>query len=414
MTKKKHKDDQARKKEAEFLGVDKPLTQYPQIDYYRCIGCGACIKACPEGGILGLVNAKATIINGLKCVGHGLCAEACPVNGIKVGLGDIKSRPDIPILSENNETNIPGLYIAGELGGLALIKNAITQGNKVIEQIASKQHDQLSTDVQDVIIVGAGPAGLSAALSSKKHDLKYLLLDQQTAGGTILQYPRKKVVMTRPVELPLYGWLDKGEYSKEELLDIWEVIQSDHDLAIKTNEKLIDVKKNNGHFQVVTDNSVYKSSHVLLALGRRGTPRKLQIPGEQLPKVMYKLMDAESYENENILIIGGGDSAVEAAIGLANQAGNTVTLSYRKPKFFRIKTRNEERIQQIIKDRKINVIFNSEVTEIGETYVKIQSEHKSTSFPNSYVFIFAGGEPPFPIMHKIGIKFGGELECEKI
>ena len=118
--KQKQKKDEERKKEAISLGVDKPLSQYPQIDYYKCIGCGACISACPEGGVLGLVHGKATIINGLKCVGHGLCAEACPVNGIQVGLGDIKSRDDIPILSDNNETNLPGIYIAGELVDLLL------------------------------------------------------------------------------------------------------------------------------------------------------------------------------------------------------------------------------------------------------------------------------------------------------
>jgi putative YpdA family bacillithiol system oxidoreductase len=407
----RRKSDENRKIEAQSLGVDKPLTQYPQIDYYRCIGCGACVKACPEGGVLGLVQGKATIINGLKCVGHGLCAEACPVNGIKVGLGDIKSRDDIPILSSSNETNLPGIYIAGELGGLALIKNAISQGNKVVKEMAKSERMQSNQDDFDLVIIGAGPAGLSAALTAKQHNLKYLLIDQQGVGGTILQYPRKKVVMTRPVEVPLYGMLKKHEYTKEELLEIWEDIQRRFQINVRTNEKLENIEGVNGHYRVDTQKNSYLSTNVILALGRRGTPRKLNIPGEELPKVMYKLLDAETYQNEYLLIVGGGDSAVEAAMGLARQTGNTVTISYRKSKFVRIKTRNEQLVNKMIKDGQIQVLFDSEITEISETSVTILKDEKVLSLPNSYVFIFAGGEPPFPIMHKIGIRFGGELEA---
>jgi len=410
--KKKQKSDEERKIEAQSLGVDKPLSQYPQIDYYSCIGCGACVSACPEGGVLGLVQGKATIINGLKCIGHGLCAEACPVNGIKVGLGDIKSRDDIPILSSTNETNLPGIFIAGELGGLALIKNAITQGNKVVKEMAKSPVMPSKQDGFDIVIVGAGPAGLSAALTAKQQNLKYLLIDQQGVGGTILQYPRKKVVMTRPVEIPLYGMLKKQEYTKEELLEIWEDIQKRYQINVKTDEKLVNIEKVNGQYKIETQKNSYQSTNVILALGRRGTPRKLNVPGEELPKVMYKLLDAETYQNENLLIVGGGDSAVEAAMGLARQTGNRVIISYRKSRFVRIKTRNEELVDKMIKEGQIQVLFDSEITEIGDTSVSILKDQKVLSLPNSYVFIFAGGEPPFPIMHKIGIRFGGELESD--
>jgi putative YpdA family bacillithiol system oxidoreductase len=407
----KRAKDERLKHEAESLGTDKPLNQYPQIDYYRCIGCGACVSACPEGGVLGLVHGKATIINGLKCVGHGMCAEACPVSGIKVGLGDIKSRDDIPILSTSSETNLPGIFIAGELGGLALIKNAISQGNKIVTEIANSHKPKSAEDSFDVAIVGAGPAGLSAALTAKKHNLSYLLIDQQQAGGTILQYPRKKVVMTRPVEIPLYGWLKKHEYTKEELLEIWEDIQKRFDLVVKTDDKLENIEKINGQYKLITKNNSYLSTNVVLALGRRGTPRKLSVPGEDQPKVMYKLLDAETYQNEDILIVGGGDSAVEAAMGLARQPGNRVTISYRKSKFVRIKTRNEQLITSMLINGQIEIIFNSHITEISESSVTIQKNSDVISIPNSYVFIFAGGEPPFPLMHKIGIQFGGELEA---
>lgn len=408
---KTQKKDLYRKKEAVRLGADKPVAQYPQIDQLKCIGCGSCVAACPERSVLGIVHGKATIINGLKCVGHAMCEEACPVGAIKVGLGDIKSREDIPVMTENNETNIDGLFIAGELGGLALIRNAINQGRRVAEHIASIIDQPVSdTSMYDLVIVGAGPAGLSAALTAKKHNLSYMVIDQQEAGGTILHYPRKKLVMTKPVELPMYGWLKHPEYTKEELLEIWEEIETKFDLNIHTKEKLEHVEKNGDVFSIKTMNNLYRSRFVILALGRRGTPRKLNIPGENLPKVMYKLIDAETYTHENLLVVGGGDSAIEAAIGLARQEGNTVTLSYRKDKFFRIKQRNEERIRQMAGNGKINVKFNSQLSSIREKTVVIKEDGKEYELANSYVFIFAGGEPPFKLMNQIGVKFGGEMK----
>jgi len=407
----RNKSDKQRKDEAILLGADKPVAQYPQIDYHRCIGCGTCVEACPEGNVLGIVLGKASIINGLKCVGHGMCAEACPVSAIKIGLGDIKSRDDIPILDEKNQTNIPGLYIAGELAGLALIKNAIAQGESVVVDIAQRITQKNLNGRKDVLIVGAGPAGMSAALTAKKYDLNYLLIDQQESGGTIRQYPRKKVVMTRPVELPLYGVLNKSEYYKEELLEIWQTIHQKFDIKFQIGEKLLTIEKQENGFKIITQNNNYNADFVVLALGRRGTPRKLNVPGEDKSKVMYKLMDAESYSNEHVLVVGGGDSAVEAAIGLARQMGNTVTLSYRKSSFFRIKSKNEEKIKKMIAEKKIAVLFNSTVAEIRDTEVSLRTEgDEMLVVPNSYVFVFAGGEPPFPLMKKIGIQFGGELK----
>jgi putative YpdA family bacillithiol system oxidoreductase len=406
---KQQKADYERKLEATALGADKAIAQFPQIDQERCIGCAACVAACPEGDVLGIVFGKATVINGLKCVGHGRCAEACPVQGITVGLGDISKRDDIPFIDEHNQTNIPGLYIAGELGGLALIKNAISQGQKVVDHIAGSLTPSSEQGMYDIVIVGAGPAGISAALSAKKHNLSCLLLDQQGFGGTILQYPRKKLVMTRPIEIPLYGWLNNPEYEKEELLAIWQEIDEKFSLNVKIGEKLENVSRTNGTLTVHTQNDTYKAQRVVLALGRRGTPRKLGVPGEDQKKVMYKLIDAESYTNTHLLVVGGGDSAVEAAIGLAHQSGNTVTLSYRKNKLFRIKQKNEERFNEMLAAGKLQVDFNSNVLDIRDSSVLLQSEEKGEfELKNDFVFIFAGGEPPFDLLKKMGIRFGEE------
>lgn len=407
---KQQKEHVTRRKEAEELGIITPRAQFPFIDTSLCIGCGSCVRACPEGDVLGVVFGKAAIINGLRCVGHGHCEKACPVSAIRVGLGDITTREDIPILDEHYQTSVPGMYIVGELGGLSLIRNAIAQGKAAVEKIG--ENPQRSTDdaIKDLIIVGAGPAGLSAALTAKKHNLSYLVLDQQDAGGTILQYPRRKLVMTQPVEIPLYGMLKETEYSKEQLLEIWYEAIDRFKINIEAGWKVDKAVKDNGLFQVVCGDRVFKSRHVVLAMGRRGTPRKLNVPGEDSAKVMYQLIDAQSYNNNHVLVVGGGDSAVEAAVGLARQKGNTVTVSYRKPKFFRIKKKNEDRVNRLIAEKKIRPIFDSEVEEIREKTVRIRTAEEIKEIPNDYIFVFAGGLPPFKMLKEMGIRFGGEAK----
>ncbi len=402
------KINEERKAEARSLGIDQPKSQFPFINQEKCIGCGSCVLACPEGDVLGVIYGKATVINGLRCVGHGLCEPACPVNAIRVGLGDVKTRDDIPIMNEYNETSIPGLYIAGELGGLSLIRNAIEQGNRVVEHIAGKAGKENDSNIYDLVIVGAGPAGLSAALTARQHNLNFRILDQQAAGGTILHYPRQKLVMTQPVEIPYYGKLKKTEISKEELLEIWMDIIESQGISVESKVNVTGVSKNNSTFITETANGPLHSRTVVLAMGRRGTPRKLGVPGEDLPKVAYQLIDAQSYQNTHLLVVGGGDSAVEAAVGLARQKDNTVSISYRKEKFFRIKKKNEDRIMEMIKKKKIKPIFNSHIQEIKPGSVLLDIEGKTEEIPNDFVFIFAGGIPPFKMLKDMGIQFGGE------
>ncbi len=399
-----------RRKEAEELGVIKPRSQYPMIDQSLCIGCGSCVRACPEGDVLGVVFGKAMIINGLRCIGHGHCEPACPVGAIRVGLGDITTRDDIPILDENYQSTVPGLYIAGELGGISLIRNAINQGRIAVMAIARSLSPKRDKSILDVIIIGAGPAGLTAALTAKQHQLSYLVIDQQSPGGTILQYPRRKLVMTQPAVIPLYGKLTKSEYTKEELLDIWQEIITKFQLQIHTGERLTGVFPVGDGFEVVTNRGSYFARKVVLAMGRRGTPRKLNVPGEDLPKVAYQLIDAQSYQRSQILVVGGGDSAVEAAIALARQPGNKVYISYRKSQFFRIKKKNEERIQRLIKEHKVIPIFDSNVVKIEQNVVQIRQKDAIVELPNDFVFIFAGGIPPFKLLKDMGIRFGGEAK----
>ena len=394
--------NQERKREAQALGIDRPTSQFPFINQSLCIGCGSCVLACPEGDVLGVVHGKATVINGLRCVGHGLCEPACPVNAIRVGLGDVKTREDIPVMDAHNETNIPGLFIAGELGGLSLLRNAITQGTTVVERIAEIGRKSNVPGVLDVVIVGAGPAGLTAALAATQKALQFRIFDQQDIGGTILQYPRQKLVMTQPVEIPLYGKLSRSEYSKEALLEIWKKVITQNNIHVETNVRVSSVTKTGGMFQINTTEGNVQAHSVILAMGRRGTPRKLGVPGEDLPKVAFQLIDAQSYTHKNLLVVGGGDSAVETAVGLGRQTGNKVSISYRKEKFFRIKKKNEDRIQEMIRQKKVIPYFNSQLKEIRERTVILDTQGKTEEIPNDFVFIFAGGIPPFPGTKRYG------------
>lgn len=399
----------ARKEEAVRLGIDRPVAQFPFVDAQRCLGCGACVDACPESDVLGVVGGVATVINGLKCIGHGKCEEACPVSAIQVGLGDLRLRDDVPLMDEWNETTVPGLFVAGELGGLALVRNAVGQGRRVIERIAQRRREPAESvrDLLDVVIVGAGPAGLAAAATAREKGLRYLVLErEQDLGGTVLHYPRRKLVLVQAVDIPLWGRLKESEYSKERMLALFEELMTRHQLEVRFGADVQDVQKEGAAFLVHAGASVHRARFVVLALGRRGTPRKLGVPGEELSKVMYRLQEADSYRDQHVLVVGGGDSAVEAALGLARDGRNQVTLSYRREKLVRIKKKNEDRIQELIASRAVRPRFGSEVLEIRPESVLLRTGGDTQEIRNDYVFVAAGGEPPFGFLRRIGVRFG--------
>lgn len=406
---KKESKARAKMQQMKITGLQEATMVHPQIDALQCIGCAACVRACPEGDVLGIIEGKATLIHGAKCIGHGLCAEACPVGAIELLMAKPGRSADLPLIEKNYETTVRGMYIIGELGGLGLIKNAIRQGVEVIEHISTFSHS-VQDDIYDVAIVGAGPAGFAAGLKSIEKGLRYIMLEQNDIGGTVLQYPRAKVVLTSPVELPLWGKVKLMEIKKEALLELWNAVIVKTGLKIRTSEKVTDIIRSKDYFSVTTTTLNIKAKHVVLALGRRGTPRKLGVPGEQLPKVTYRLIDAASYQNSSVLVVGGGDSAIEAAIGLATQPKNTVTLSYRKEEFTRIKERNRQHLDDFLRRKKINIIFQSEVAQISEKEVLLKAQTGDVVLPNDFVFIFVGGELPNEFLKKIGI----QMQVQKI
>ncbi len=400
---KKESKAKAKFQQMKITGMQEATMVHPQIDAIQCIGCAACVRACPEGDVLGIIDGKATLIHGAKCIGHGLCAEACPVGAIELLMAKPGRSADLPVIGEHFETNVPGMFIIGELGGLGLIKNAVKQGTSVIEHIASLSHSSVD-DVIDVAVIGAGPSGFTAGLKSLELKLRYIILEQNDLGGTVLQYPRAKVVLTSPVELPLWGKVKLMETKKEALLELWTNVMQKTGLKVRTGEKVSEIVQMGDHFSITSTTMNVKAKYVILALGRRGTPRKLGVPGEEMSKVAYRLIDAAYYQKSNLLVVGGGDSAIEAAIGLASQQGNTVTLSYRKEEFTRIKERNRIHIDEYVKKKKITVLYNSEVTRISEKDVNIKVQQSEVTLPNDHVFIFAGGELPNEFLKKIGIQ----------
>src|SRR3989304_938114 len=356
---------------AKEYGTHEPVHIHPLVDPGVCIGSGACASACPEKDILGLVNGHASLINSSHCIGHGACTSACPVGAIKLVFGTETRGVDIPYVTPNFETNVKGIFIVGELGGMGLIKNAVTQGREVIEYMLCmlRSAEKKRGDALDLLIVGAGPAGISASLAAVKNKLKFVTIEQEDIGGTVLQYPRQKIVMTSPMELPMYGKVKLGETSKEALLNLWMQVINETGLKIRTQEKMTDIKQDDDCFKVFTSKGEYLTKNIVLAIGRRGTPRKLGVPGENLPKVSYRLLDPEQHKNQHLLVVGGGDSAIEAAIALADQSGNIVTLSYRGDAFSRIKPMNKERLVKMGEKKTVKIILNSNFKEIGEKIV---------------------------------------------
>jgi thioredoxin reductase/ferredoxin len=407
------KKEKAARMSAEHAIVsDGPRAQHPHIDISWCIGCGACVTACPEYDVLAVLGGKAALVNPAKCIGHGLCADACPVGAIEIVMAPPSMTADLPALNEERESSVPNLFVVGELGGLALIKNAVNQGRECVDVIASRLPSLRRTrvgGVVDVCIVGAGPAGLSASLRAIERKLSYLTLESEEFGGTVAKYPRQKLVMTSPVEFPMHGKFSKLAISKEELLAFWQKAVRKAGLKVQTQEPVVNIQlEPDGAFTIETVKGRYRALSVVLAIGRRGTPRKLDIPGEGLPKVMYSLVDAEAYEDQRILVVGGGDSAIEAAMGLAHTGSNRVTLSYRKDVFSRLKDRNERMIREYMRKGKLQVVFNSQPVEIREQSVVLEVPGGRREIPNDYVFIFAGGTPPNAFLEKIGVRMGNQ------
>lgn len=381
-------------------GLTDASSLHPVIDPRLCLGSKACVTACPEGAI-GIIRGKAQLVNPAACIGHGACQAACPHDAIKLVFGSAKRGVDIPVVNPNFETNVPGIFIAGELGGMGLIRKAVEQGKQAMESIAKFKGSKLP---YDVVIIGAGPAGLSASLGAMEKKLRFVTLEQEDAfGGTVYHYPRNKVVMTAPVNLPIVGKVKMGEVSKEKLLEFWQGVLKQTGLKVNFFERMETIRRDGEGFVVKTSKQEYRTRAVLLSIGRRGTPRKLDVPGEEQSKVVYRLIDPEQYRNQKVLVVGGGDSALEAALAVAAEPGTSVTLSYRSEAFARVKEKNRQRLTEAERAGRVQVLLKSNVKRIDGDNVVLDQDGKAITLKNDAVIVSAGGVLPTPFLKEIGI-----------
>lgn len=401
-----HRRSVATLDEAREAGLSEPLSLHPVIDPIRCLGCGACVAACPEQpehNVMGLINGKAQLISPTDCIGHGACKIACPTDAITLVFGTETRGVTIPLLTPNFETTVPGVYVAGELGGMGLIRNALTQGRQAVEAIHAAGH-KARDGVDDLVIIGAGPAGFGAAITATSLRMKFTSVEQDSLGGCVFQYPRGKLVMTSPAQLPIVGEIKFRTTSKEALLQFWQNTEKTVGLRIRYGERVVAVERTQrGSFVVRTARGAYETASVLLAIGRRGTPRKLGVPGEERSKVVYRLIDPDQYAGKHVLVVGGGDSALEAAASIAEAAAASVTLSYRSEAFQRAKAKNRQRVTAAVESGQLKVVFKSNVRCIEEHSVTLEHNGKELHITNDAVIIAAGGILPNDFLKSVGI-----------
>jgi len=387
--------------EAMESGLTEPSTLHPVFDPNICLGSGACFEACPEQAI-GIIDGKGMLISPALCIGHGACATSCPVGAIKLVFGTETRGVDIPKLKPNFETNVPGIFIAGELGGMGLIRKAVEQGRQAMESISKRGRAKTP---HDVVVIGAGPAGIAATLAAKHHDLRCVTIEQEeTFGGTTLHYPRGKIVMTAPMNLPIIGKVNVREISKESLMKLWEDVVTKAGIKINFGERMEKIERQGDTFTVVTNRASYPTRSVLLSIGRRGTPRMLDVPGEDQEKVVYRLIDPEQYQGKHILVVGGGDAALEAAVAISEEPGAIVTLSYRGNAFSRVKPKNRELVENANGSGKLRLLLESTVKQILPATVQLDQKGTSIDLPNDAVIVCAGGILPTPLLKEIGIQ----------
>ena len=385
-------------------GAERAASLHPKIDLAKCMGCGSCVSACPEGDVLGIINGKSELILPSECIGHGACREACPYDAITLVFGTETRGVEIPHVRADFQTNVPGLFIAGELGGMGLIRNAIEQGRQAMEAIRKLDGIGREGGGLDVIIVGGGPAGIAASLAAKSYELRYGTLEQDSLGGTVAHFPRRKLVMTQPAELPLAGRMNFTEVYKEELLEFWTKVVREEKLRIRYGERVEIIERTATGFEVRTGRGTFRSRAVLLAIGRRGTPRRLNVLGEERSKVVYHLTDPEQYAGQHVLVVGGGDSALEAAGSIALATDAKVTLSYRSEAFSRAKPKNRTRVDKAVESGRLKLMLKSQVAAIGESHVDLDWKGKRLRMKNDAVIVCAGGILPTNFLKSIGVE----------
>jgi thioredoxin reductase/NAD-dependent dihydropyrimidine dehydrogenase PreA subunit len=387
------------------LGEVVPDTIHPRIDVNRCIGSGACVIACPEKDVIAVVGGRAVLVNPLACVGHSACVQACPVSAIAVVFGTEKRGVELPKVDRHFETTRPGVYVIGELGGMGLIRNAVAQGRQAADHVVEAKR-RGAGDALDAVVVGAGPAGISATLRLMEAGLRVVLVEREAYGGTIMHYPRAKVVMTGALDFALVGKVRAKRMSKEDLVALWQRILQETSLPVRVGTLVEGVEQAaDGMWSLRTSAGPIRAANVMLGLGRRGSPRKLNVPGEEQAKVHYRLLEPGEFRGKNVLVVGGGNSAVESALSLMDGGGcASVTISYRRNAFARCRADNRRRIDDAIASGRVRALLPSTVREIRQREVVLESNAADVTLENDAVIVQVGGTAPAELLATFGIE----------
>jgi thioredoxin reductase/NAD-dependent dihydropyrimidine dehydrogenase PreA subunit len=384
----------------------------PQINTSTCVGCYACVDACPFD-VLEIQKYVAVVVHPADCCGAILCEQACPNGSLQIAEGEpIEAHPNVDAHLESLDA--PKIFLAGDLTGLPLIKNAIAQGTRVIDRIADSFPAARSSGKEkfDVVIVGSGPAGLSAALRAMDRGLSYVVLEQGTMAASIQSFPRNKLVFDQPLQLPVVGDLWLREATKEELLVQWTRIARQRRIDIREQHRVVSFERAAEKISVhaVNENEprIFEASHVVLATGRRGTPRKLDAPiaPDAIARVSYSLADARTFAGKEVVVVGLGDSAMEAAIALARQPECKVTICHRGKDFGRGKSRNVSELKSLVARGKIRLELGSVVRRVDHRQLTLEIHGRAEIVGFDALFVMIGGTASSELLAAAGVTWG--------
>ncbi|MDB4962625.1 MAG: 4Fe-4S ferredoxin iron-sulfur binding domain protein [Myxococcales bacterium] len=377
----------------------------------RCTGCDACVAVCPTN-VLDLVANKSRVLRFEDCIQCEACMFACPTEALVMfPEGSTPPPLKIPEIDENFQTAVPGQYLIGEVAGKPLVKNAANLGRAVIEHMLQTglrggTLGRGETTV-DVAIIGSGPGGLSAALTCIQKGLTYVVLEkEQMIASTIARYPKGKLVMAEPYDTLNLSLLPVFDSAKEQLIPIWRELLDRVGVKVRQGESVEKVERGgDGAFDIRTTVGAYRSQRVVMSIGTRGKPRTLQVPGENMPKIFSLLEDPDEWRGRSVLVVGGGDSACEAALALSD-AGAKVMISYRGKGFNRAAPKNKQTIEAYAAEGRIKAKLGSQVLGFDdETVTLALADGSQKRYPNDAAFVLIGADPPVQWLEKMGIRF---------
>jgi thioredoxin reductase/NAD-dependent dihydropyrimidine dehydrogenase PreA subunit len=378
-----------------------PSSLYPKIRNDACICTGACVQVCPEKDVLAMVYGRPKLVQPSACIGHGECVRACPVSAIELVLGSRERGVEVPVVTGTFETTVPGMYVAGEVTGMGLIHNALAQG---AQAAAAALSGPASGDGEyDLVIVGAGPAGLGAALEAKRRGVKCIVLEKRAFGGAVRAYPRQKIVMTAPFDLPGYKKIQLRRTTKEALLELFESLVQRFALEIVEHAEVTAIQRGDAGFSIHASQRVLTAKRVVIAIGRRGIPRKLVVPGADQPHVVYEVADPAQHAGQPIAVLGGGDSAVELALAFAAQPKTRVMLIHRGADLNRCKPDNQRAALAARAAGRLDLFLSATVRAVTQDRIELEVARARATPLAKLVVCCLGAELPSAWLRELGI-----------